>query len=146
MYVCVYIYIYIYIHKFMCIYIYIYIHRERERGRDMHMYVYIYICICIMYMYIYIYIYVYAPSKRRFRFAPRRRFSCLQTKGVDTNGAAGKVIKFDRSRKKVRPWHFWQNQSGLTGVTKQVTLSTTKTFAVTPLVLTPFVPFRSMLT
>ena len=44
--------------------------------------------------------------------------------------------------KKVRPGTSGKIKVGLTGEPKKVTLSKNKTFAVTPLVLTPFVPFR----
>ena len=50
----------------------------------------------------------------------------LRTNGVDTNGAAAKVINFDRFGKKVRPWHFWEEKSRLTGV-PQKSLCQTKT-------------------
>ena len=48
----------------------------------------------------------------------------LRTNGVNTNGAAAKVIKFD-------------------GSTQKVPVNNMKV-AVTPLVLTPFVPFRGL--
>ena len=51
----------------------------------------------------------------------------LRTNGVDTNGAAAKVITFDRLGKKY---------------THKVPLSKIVKFAVASLVLTPFVPFR----
>ena len=39
------------------------------------------------------------------------------------------------------PWHFWQGKSSSTGVHQKVPPSKELQFAVTPLVLTPFVPF-----
>ena len=35
-----------------------------------------------------------------------------------TNGTAAKVTNFDRWREKGRPWHFWGDESRLTGVHK----------------------------
>ena len=56
--------------------------------------------------------------------APRNR---LRTGGVNTNGAAEKAMNLNRLRKKARPGTF--------SVDKNIA------FAVTPLALTPFVPF-----
>ena len=41
------------------------------------------------------------------------------------------------------PWHFWEYQSMLTGVPKKSLCQKNMKFAVTPLVLTPVVPFRA---
>ena len=68
--------------------------------------------------------------------------SCLRTNGVNTNGAAAKVMDFDRLGKKVRPGHFWEDKSRLTRVPKKSFWKTSFKKAVTPLVLTPCVPFR----
>ena len=68
----------------------------------------------------------------------------LRTSGVNTNGAAAKVMTFDRFGEKGTPWHFWEGSSRLTGVPTKLPLSTSMTFGVTPLVLTPFVPFRDL--
>ena len=62
--------------------------------------------------------------------------------GVNTNGAAAKVMDFDRLRKKVRPGTFWNIAAGQREHRRKVPLSTNITFAVTPVVLTLFVPFR----
>ena len=35
----------------------------------------------------------------------------LRTNGVSTNGAAAKVMNFDRFGKKDTPWHFWEDRS-----------------------------------
>ena len=43
----------------------------------------------------------------------------LRTNGVNTNGAAAKVISFDRFGEKTTPWHFWEIKSRLTGVPKK---------------------------
>ena len=51
-------------------------------------------------------------------------------------------MNFDRLREKGTPWHFWESKSRLTGVPKKYP-SKNMEFAVTPLVLTPFVPFRA---
>ena len=45
--------------------------------------------------------------------------SWLRTNGVNTSGPAAKVINFVRLRKKVRPWHFWEDNSRLTGLPKK---------------------------
>ena len=42
----------------------------------------------------------------------------LRTNGVDSIGAAAKVMNFDRLRKGT-PWHFWDDKSRLTGVPKK---------------------------
>ena len=42
----------------------------------------------------------------------RERTSWLRTKGVDTNGAAAKVMNFGRSGKKVRPGTFGKIKVG----------------------------------
>ena len=47
--------------------------------------------------------------------------------------------EFSQIGEKGTPWHFWENQSRLTGVPKKSLCQTNMTFAVTPLVLTPFV-------
>ena len=66
----------------------------------------------------------------------------LRTNGVDTNGAAAEVMHFDRLGKKVRPGTFGKIKQ-VSGSTRKVPLSKNMNFAVTPLVLTPFVPFRA---
>ena len=80
MYVCICIYIYIYIYTYLSlslyIYIYIYIYIERERYRE---------------------------RERGARQVTLRVASWFRTNGVNANGAAAKVINFDRSGKKVRP-------------------------------------------
>ena len=50
--------------------------------------------------------------------------------------------QFCQIGEKGTPWHFWEDESRLTGIPKNVPLSKTMKFAATPLVLTPFVPFR----
>ena len=51
---------------------------------------------------------------------PRRNssqsLSWSRTNGVNTNGAAAKVMNFDRSGKKGTPWHFWEDKRRLKGV------------------------------
>ena len=42
----------------------------------------------------------------------------LRTNGVNANGAAAKVMNFDRLKKKVRPSTFGKIKVGLTGVPK----------------------------
>ena len=69
----------------------------------------------------------------------------LPTNGVSTNGAAAEVMDFDRLGKKVRPGTFGRINKGLIGVPQKVPLPKNMEFAVTPLVLTPFVPFRASL-
>ena len=61
----------------------------------------------------------------------------LRTNGVNTNVAAAKVMIFDRLGEKVRPGTFGK----IKGVPKK-SQSKNMRFAVTPLVLTPAVPFR----
>ena len=65
----------------------------------------------------------------------------LLTNVVNTNGAAAKVMNFDRLGKKVRPGTLGISKK-VDGSTQKVPLSKNMTFAVTPLVLTPFVSFR----
>ena len=43
------------------------------------------------------------------------------------------------------PWHFWEDKGRLTGVPTRSLCQTNIQFAVTPLALTPFVPFRAKL-
>ena len=57
-----------------------------------------------------------APADRPLCEPPAR--SWLRTNGVNTNGAAAKVMNFDRLRKKVRPGTLGGDKSGLTGVPK----------------------------
>ena len=64
----------------------------------------------------------------------------LRTNGVNTNGAAAKVMNFGTLGEKVHPGTFGKTQVGLSGVPKK-SLCQTKS-AATPLVLTPFVPFQ----
>ena len=79
-----------------------------------------------MYIYIYIYKHIYIHI-------------------CNTNGAAAKVMRFDRLGKKGTPWHSWEDYSRLKEIPKKVPLSKKLKFAVIPLVLTPFVPFRGPL-
>ena len=76
----------------MCIYIYIY--------RCLNIYIYIYI-----YTYTYIYVHVHATR------APEPHL-WSRTNGANTNGAATKVINFDRVGKKVRPGTFGKIKAG----------------------------------
>ena len=47
-------------------------------------------------------------------------FTWLRTNGVNTNGAAAKVITgFWPIEEKATPWHFWEYKSRLTGVPKK---------------------------
>ena len=62
------------------------------------------------------------------------------TNGVDTNGAAAKVMI--ACGEKCTPWHFREDESRLTGV-PQKSPSKNMKIAVTPLVLTPFVPSQT---
>ena len=62
--------------------------------------------------------------------------------GIDTNGTAAKVMNFDRSGKNVRPGTFGEIKVGYREYPK-VPLSKNMKCALTPLVLTPFVPFRA---
>ena len=75
---------------------------------------------------------------------PGRGSVRLRTDGVRTNGAAAKVMNFERWGKRGTPWHFWEDKSSLTGVPKKSLFQ--KHFnknTVSPSVLTPFVPFRA---
>ena len=62
--------------------------------------------------------------------------------GVNTNGAAAEVIDFDRLGEKVRPGTFGKIEVGKREYTKSPSVEKTQV-AVTPLVRTPFVQFRS---
>ena len=67
--------------------------------------------------------------------------SLLRTNGVSTDGAAAKVMVFERLGKKVRPVTFGKTKVGYREYPKGPSVKDI-TFAATPLVLTPFVPFR----
>ena len=67
----------------------------------------------------------------------------LRTNGVSTNGAAAKVMKFDGLEKKVRPGTSGKINSRLAGVPKKSLCPQKMKSAVTPVVLTPFVPLRT---
>ena len=60
----------------------------------------------------------------------------LRTNGVDTNGVAAKVMKFDRLGKR------YAKITDFDRLVPKLSLCQNIQFAVTPLVLTPFVPFR----
>ena len=66
----------------------------------------------------------------------------LRVNGVSTNGAAAKLINLGRLGKKVRPGFFGKIKVGWRGYPKSPCHKNIE-FAVTPLVLNPFVPFRS---
>ena len=136
-------YIYIYIYIYVCIY------RERERDVyvSVHIYIYIYIhmymyaCICMhvyvcMYMYIYIYIYRSFSAVLLPGFTP-----WLRTNGINTNGVAAKITMFYRLGKNVRDNYIWTDVDRL--VPNKSLCQKNMNLAVTPLVLTPFVPFRT---
>ena len=140
----------------MYIYIYIYIYHY-------NMYTIIitnihntYIYICNMYMYIYIYIYIYTGMRvcvyiyiyiYNYLFRPPRGWRSLESLAVDKNGVSTnesgrcKSNVFWQIGEKGTPWHFWEDESRLTGVPNK-SLSKNRKFAVTPLVLTPLVPLR----
>ena len=67
---------------------------------SLSIYIYIYIYICI---YIYIYIYIYIIMVLQLQEGGIDVVPWLRRNGVNTNGAAAKVINFDRLGKKVRP-------------------------------------------
>ena len=87
---------------------------------------YMYVCMYV-YMYIYIYIYIYAARRRS-----ERSESWLRTNEVNTNGAAAKVMNFAGL----------ENRYILAFEYQKTSLSTNIKFTLTPLVPTPFVPFR----
>ena len=118
----IYIYIYmrtciIYIYICICMYIYIYIYRERERDVVVYMYIYIYIEREI-------YIYIAKAAARRL--------------------CAAKVINFDRLGKKVRPGASGEIKVGYWEYPKRSLCQKKMKLAVAPLVMTPFVPFRTL--
>ena len=123
-----YIYIYIHIHIHIHIYIYIYIHT----------YTYIHIDMCI---YIYIYIYVYACEEEtclRACFSGRAG----PTAQADSQGSQCLAQKEKRKNKKTKKTKKEKRKTevhNFDGSTQMHLLSTNSTFAVTPLVLTPFV-------
>ena len=85
-----------------------------------------------LYTYLYIYIYIY---------------TWLRTNRVITNGAAAKVMTFDRLGNKLRPGTFGNVKVGSREYPKRYpkrSLSKNMNIAVTPLVLTPFFPFRDV--
>ena len=115
-------------------------------------------------MYIYIYIYVYSTSESLTKM-PWWRTNRLNTTRTYTYniidcvtivykliwyyGIAYYIImgplrkyEFRQIGGKGAPWHFWGDKSRLTGVPKRSLCQKSITFAVTPLVLTAFVPFR----
>ena len=126
---------YIYIERDVYIYIYTYTYICIQRGMRYIIYIYIYMR-ATQYIYIYIYIEIYIILLTRI-FCPRRswRFigghTCvrrdnggickgaelcgvegLRTNGVSTNGAAAKIINFDRLGKKARPGSFGKTKVG----------------------------------
>ena len=70
--------------------------------------------------------------------------SWLRTNGVNANGAAAKVMNSDWLGKNVRHGTFGKIKVGERECPKSPSVENLK-FAVTPLVLTPFVPFRKPL-
>ena len=68
-------------------------------------------------------------------------FGCGQM-GSTLMGAAAKVMNFDRLGNKVRPGTFGKINRQVNGSAQKVPLSNNMKFAVTPMALTPFVPFR----
>ena len=76
----------------------------------------------------------------RGRAARGPRVSWLRTNGVNTNGAAAKVMNFVRLGKQIRPVTFWEDKSRLTGVPKKSLRRKNMKFAAAPLVLNPIVP------
>ena len=83
------------------------------------MYVCMYVCVCI---YIYIYIYTHTNTTtygaRTLRAEQLLTKDWLRTNGVNTNGAAAKVMNFDRLVKKVRPDTFGKIEVGSRGYPK----------------------------
>ena len=70
------------------------------------------VCVCVyiyIYMYIYIYIYIYTHINKGW----------LRTNGVNTNGAAAKVMNFDRSGKRYALALSGRYKSRLMGVPKR---------------------------
>ena len=62
---------------------------------------------------------------------------------MNTNGAAARVIDFDRLGKKARPGTFGKIKGMLSGVPPKVPRSKKHDIRSDPLVLTPFVPGRT---
>ena len=143
--ICYYIYLYIYIYTYIYIYIYTYTYTYKYTYTHIHIYTYTHIHIYtythihihtythILYIYIYTYIHVYViiyiyihiyigcgAGAEASSQAGGLIDLWLRTTGVNTNGAAAKVMNFDRLWKKViMPWHFWEDKSRLTGVPKR---------------------------
>ena len=67
----------------------------------------------------------------------------LRTNGVNTNGAAAKVINVDRLGNKVRPSTLGKTRVGFREYPKSLSVENTS-IAVTQSILTPVVPFRSL--
>ena len=145
---------------FICMYMYIHICIH-----DIRIFVYIYIYIHT-YIYIYIYTHVYTQggsnelvrqlieteAKTYHSFSEvlegmspmsgchKGVYDWLRTNGVNTDGAAAIVTNFDRLGRKVRSGTSGEIRVGEPKCPKS--LSKNMRFAVTPLVPTPFVPFR----
>ena len=88
---------------------------------------------------------VHAAGPARKRRLHRRKGRRKGTDGVHTPGAAAKVMSFGRLGKKVRPGTFGKMKVSQREYPKSPSVKQNMTFAVTPLVLTPFVPFRASL-
>ena len=141
LYIYIVIYVYIYIYIYACTYIHIYIYIYIYIVIYVYIYIYIYICICVFrrvrdrHKLLH-----YSPLVKKtcvrqvvlddwFSLSAAGARGCggwtsaaegsaaarclwLRTNGVNTNGAAAKVINFDRLGKKVRPGTFGKTKVG----------------------------------
>ena len=118
----------------MCIYIYIYLYIY---SICMHVYIYIYI-----YIYRYTnnlkYTYTYTSASRRAR--PVLCLGCGQMGSTQMGPPQKYWILTDWGKRHALA--LWEAKSRLNGSTQKITLSKNDKIAVTPLVLTPLVPFR----
>ena len=76
--------------------------------------------------------------------AERERVPCLRTDGVNTNGGRCKSNEFRLIGGKRCALALLGRQKQVNGSTQKVPLSKNIKLAVTPLVLSPFVPFRGL--
>ena len=112
----------------MYIYIYIYTHVYIHTFVYMHTYIYIHICVYI-YIYIHTHIHIIITTGNTMPY-----FLCNDFKHRLTAPPSGSCA-FGGG------W-FWSTPKGHLGSARKVPLSKNTKFAVTPFVLTPFVPFR----
>ena len=90
-------------YMYMCVYIYIHTHTH-------------YVMCLVWFMCLFMVLLFLPPRSSMIREPTAENSPRLRTNGVNTNGAAAKVINFDRLGEKGTPWHFWEYKSRLARV------------------------------